>query len=289
MGRKKKSGGGSGGEETPAWLITFSDMMTLMLTFFVLLVSMSVVDERRRLVVLGSIIGTFGPGKSFDVMSSEDTRRTLEPGHMDAASTEDLEQLREKVWEDVSEDLDFAANRFVQVFSINEDIMFGPGRHELTPKGRELLEEILPVLVQIEHPLLLAGHTSLLRDELETSYRVEEQEVPDPSWKLSLARVMSIYRFLAELGMDPDKLRVEAFGRHHPRFTSQTAEGRKRNRRVDIVLDKRNERWLSSITPAEKEQQDTGYSFREFRFELKEERPAELEGRPVVPPPAGEP
>ena len=60
MARKKKFDPGTG---DPAWLVTFTDMMTLMLTFFVLLVSMSVMDERRKLVVIGSIIGTFGLGE----------------------------------------------------------------------------------------------------------------------------------------------------------------------------------------------------------------------------------
>jgi len=57
--RKEKASGSDGG--TPAWLVTFSDMMTLMLTFFVLLVSMAaIMDERRKIVVLGSLVGTFG-------------------------------------------------------------------------------------------------------------------------------------------------------------------------------------------------------------------------------------
>ena len=79
-------------EEMPPWMITFSDVMTLMLTFFVLLVSMSKVDERRKLVVLRSIIGAFGEGRSYDVMSTKDSKRTVEPGVME--DEKDLQLLK---------------------------------------------------------------------------------------------------------------------------------------------------------------------------------------------------
>ena len=109
MARKKKKSGG--GDELPAWLVTFSDMMTLLLTFFVMLNSMAVIDERRKLVAIGSIIGTFGEGtKSYDVLSKQDTRRTVEPGPLDNIG--DMEQIKEQVWEDLSEDISFAESRF---------------------------------------------------------------------------------------------------------------------------------------------------------------------------------
>jgi chemotaxis protein MotB len=173
MARKKKESPPEGG--TPAWLVTFTDMMTLMLTFFVLLVSMSTIDERRKLITLGSIIGTFGTGKSYDNLSIKDRRRTVEPGPMDLDKVDDLSPLKDKAWEDAYEDLDFASNKFVQIFSINEDVLFEPGSTLLKPEGKEMLESTLPVLLQIEYPLLLAGHTSTLREEEGERYKVERK------------------------------------------------------------------------------------------------------------------
>ncbi|MDY7000713.1 MAG: flagellar motor protein MotB, partial [Thermodesulfobacteriota bacterium] len=107
----------------PAWLITFTDLMTLLLTFFVLLVSMAVIDERRKLIVLGSIFGTFGMGQSYDLLSTKDTKRKVEPGPMEMESADDLEPLKDLIWEDMEQDLNFASNRFVQVFSVNNDVL----------------------------------------------------------------------------------------------------------------------------------------------------------------------
>ncbi len=58
---------------------------------------------------------------------------------------------------------------------------------------------------------------------------------------------MSVYRFLLDRGVPSDRLRMEAFGRFRPRYGDQNAADRRRNRRVDIVLDKRNGEWLKKI------------------------------------------
>lgn len=273
MGKKKKEKGG-GGMEQPAWLVTFTDMMTLMLTFFVLLVSMATIDERRKLVVLGSIIGTFGvENKSFEVLSTKDSKRVVEPGPMETENVNDLEPLRELLWEDLEEDIDFRSNKFVQVLSINTDILFEPGAIDLKPKGKQILERFLPVFLQIEHPLLLAGHTSDLRDELGVEYLVEDRDQKvDASWEMSFRRVLNIYTFLTDLGMDPANLRMEAFGKHKPRYGDVLPEDRRKNRRVDIVLDKRNTQWLEKVQQEKRPERPNPFVYKDFIFDLKEEK-----------------
>lgn len=258
-------------EGQPAWLVTFSDMMTLMLTFFVLLVSMSVMDERRKLVVIGSIIGTFGVGKnSFDVLSQRNKKVTVEPGPMELESINDLEPLREMIWEDVNDDLDFASNKFVQVFSIPDDVLFQPGETELSVRGKQILEAALPTFLRVNVPLLLAGHTSSLRDEEGTAYRVEDMyQDMDSSWQLSFTRVMKVYTFLLDAGLDPEMLRVEAFGRFHPRFGSLTERDRRKNRRVDIILDKRNAQWADTLGIFKQQEQDETFKYNDFIFRFE--------------------
>lgn len=236
MARKKKK---RQCEEMPPWMITFSDVMTLMLTFFVLLVSMSQIDPRRKLVALDSIIGTFGwEDASYEVFSRKDTRRTVEPGPIDSG---DLEPLKELKWENIDDDINFRSNRFVQILSIDASLLFGPDSVTLSAAGRDVLDEYMPVLAQVQYPLLLAGHTSQLRDEMGADYQPgDDEQNPDLSWKISLDRALAVYRHLIERGMRPEMLRVEGFGKFKPFYAQTTAESRARNRRVDIVLDKRN-------------------------------------------------
>lgn len=258
-------------EEMPPWMITFSDVMTLMLTFFVLLVSMSKLDERRKLVTLGSIIGTFGwQDASYDVLSKNDTRKTVEPGPMD---TGDLEPLQALKWENVDSDINFRSNQFVQILSINSSMLFAPDSTTLTAPGKALLDEFMPVLAQVQYPLLLAGHTSELRDELGLGYEPEDDKmVPDLSWKLSLNRTLAVYQFLMSRGMKPDMLKVEAFGKYQPYYPQGTAEGRAQNRRVDIVLDKRSleaGEQLRFMEPVVNQQTDDTVTVGGFEFDVR--------------------
>ncbi len=270
MGREKKTVPPEG---QPLWLITFSDLMTLMLTFFVLLVSMSVVDERRKLVVLGSIIGTFGFGtKGYDVLSTQDTRRTIEVGPLEVKN--DLELVKPLLWEFADDDLRFESNKFVQIISIGGDVLFAPGSSQLSGKGLRILDTIFPILKRVKNPILLAGHTSILRDELGEDYRVEDKDlIPDVSWKISLNRVLAVYSHLVQSGMNPDMLKMEAFGKFNPRYPNNTPDGRLKNRRVDIVLDTRNpviEHELKEYHPKKDAKNDGDFDYDGFVFPIKD-------------------
>ncbi len=265
MARRKKSGGG---EEGPAWLITFSDLMTLLLTFFVLLVSMSVIDERSKLVVLSSVSSSFGIGSSqFNPKSPEDKLTRVEPGAM---MEEDMDSIKDLLWEDTRHDLNFQENRFVQILSINSEVLFAPGTSTLSPGGMTLLDRMLPYLRRIRYPLLVAGHTANRRDEEREKYAVDlNVDKMDSTWPLSLARAHAVYRHLATGGIPPDRLSLEAFGQYRPRFPDRSPEGRLQNRRVDLVLDKRN---APEILQMEKDKTPPApsryFQFKGFSFDL---------------------
>lgn len=267
MARKKKK---KANEPGAAWLVTFTDMMTLMLTFFVLLVSMATMDERRRLIVLGSLIGTFGFSEGgYDARSIENSRVTVDPGPME--NIEDLAPLRDMLWEDREKDINFESNKYVQIISINDRVLFEPGKATLLPEGMTIINRMLPVLLEIDYPLLIGGHTSTLRQEMGKDFDVRLLEQPrDPSWELSLHRVMAVYSYLISRGMDPQHLLVEAFGRFNPKFTSRTEEGRRRNSRVDIVLDKRNRTFIETLERwADKGRNENGlFNYKNFLFNI---------------------
>ncbi len=270
MARKKKET--PAGDDTPGWLVTFSDLMTLLLTFFVLLLSMAtMVNERKRKVVLGSIASAFGIGsKGINVLADESSALTWEPGPME--DIDDLQFLKPLLWEDIGKDLDLRTSDFLQIVSINSDVLFGPGQIRLSAEGQKMLALLAPLLGRVKYPLRLAGHTSTLRDELGDAYKERREEtLRDSSWQISLERTLAVYQFLISHGVSPEKLRMEAFGRFRPQGSILTSEGRKQNRRVEILLDKRNSEWFfqekRKVVPEPEEKDDT-FQYKGFRFDL---------------------
>ena len=268
MARLKKTGGER--SRVPPWLITYSDLMTLLLTFFVLLLSMAVIDERTKLVVLGSVSGSFGEGaRLFNPMGKLKDNRNREPGAMDLPE-KDLAPLRDMLYEDVEKDLDFMENKYVQILSINDQVLFTPGSTKLSPQGEALLDRLMPYLQHIGYPLLVAGHTATRRDEEASAYTVVLQAgVLDSTWTLSYQRALSVYRHFLGRGMDAGKLSLEAFGQFHPRYSNNLPEGRQKNRRVDLVLDKRNLEWIRKVESLrESEPAKAEHFYKGFRFDL---------------------
>ena len=270
MARRAKSSSDEGG--IPAWLITFSDLMTLLLTFFVLLVSMAVIDERAKREVLGSVSRYFGFGETIRNPTAPPGRLDLmEPGRMDLPQ-EDLEPLRDRVFDDSTKDLSFQENKYVQIFSISDEVLFRPGGTELSEKGMTMLNRLMPYLQRIEYPLLVAGHAGLPRDEEGKRYNVTLDAAKlDATWLVSFRRAMSVYRYLTEQGIAPQRLSLEAFGQYHARFTNNTPEGRSKNRRVDLVLDRRNQEWIDKVEQQKQTQppEITKYTFQGFHFDLQ--------------------
>lgn len=266
MARQKKDPAPEG---QPAWLITFSDLMTLLLTFFVLLVSMAVIDERSKLVVLGSVSSVFGTGThGANPLSPEKKSSKVEPGAM---SEPDLTPIKDLLWENMQDDLNFQENRFVQVLSINAEVLYEPGKSELSERGKQILNKMIPQLRTIRYPLLVAGHTANRRDEEGKDYQVDfETNKVDSTWPLSYARGLGVYRFFREAGIPTERLSMEAFGQYHPRYADISPQGRLLNKRVDIVLDRRNAPEILNLerTMEKPLRPHTSYFFRNFQFDL---------------------
>lgn len=269
MARRRKSGGGSE-KAQPPWLMTLSDLMTLIMTFFVLLLSLAVVDEHSRLEAVRSVSRVFGSGEQvFNPLGRDAENSIGEPGAMDG-DEDDMAPMRDMVFDDAQKDLHFKENKYVQIFSINDQVLFRPGGTELSEQGVQLLDRILPYLQRIQHPLLVAGHTGTRRDEEAAGYLVNlEDNGMDSTWPTSYARALAVYRHLRLRGIEPGRLSLEAFGQFHPRYSNNTPDGRRKNRRVDLVLDKRNLEWIKKVEDLrqrEAPQQETYY--RGFRFDL---------------------
>lgn len=254
--------------QSPPWLITYSDLMTLLLAFFVLLVSISAADLKKQQAAMESVADTFGVEAGEPGTTTGDRLVPDLPPDADHPALRDLGPLRMKADDKVGKGMVFSQNGLVQVVSLSGDVLFKPGSTRLSPEGEAMLEKIAPILRDIPVPLLLAGHSANLRDEEGLAYFVRDPGTFSPTWELALRRVQTVRRELVRLGVPQARLVAEAYGDQKPRFGMHTPEGRKGNRRVDIILDKRSKAWQDRLAALRENGGIDTYNYRGIQFDF---------------------
>jgi len=112
-----------------------------------------------------------------------------------------------------------------------DSILFDSGKAEVKKGGLEILGKVVSILKGVsDKSIRIEGHT----DDVQIS-RALAQRYPT-NWELSAARAINVTRFLQDQGIDPANLSAVAYGEWKPVATNDTAEGRAKNRRIEIVL-----------------------------------------------------
>jgi len=112
-----------------------------------------------------------------------------------------------------------------------DSILFDPGKAEVKKGGREILGKVISILKDVsDQSIRIEGHT----DDVPIS-RALAQRYPT-NWELSAARAINVARFLQDQGIDPGNLSAVAYGEWKPVATNDTAEGKAKNRRIEINL-----------------------------------------------------
>ncbi len=107
-----------------------------------------------------------------------------------------------------------------------DDVLFASGSARFGQRGVELIEKIAPLLVSIENEVIVEGHT----DNVPHSSPIYD------NWDLSSDRALAVLRVMERAGVDPTRLAAAGYGEHRPRATNDTEEGRRSNRRVEVLI-----------------------------------------------------
>ena len=112
-----------------------------------------------------------------------------------------------------------------------DSVLFDPGKAEVRKPGREILAQVVSILKDVtDRSIRIEGHT----DDVPIS-RALAQRYPT-NWELSAARAINVTRFLQDQGIDPGILSAVAYGEWKPVATNDTAAGKAKNRRIEIIL-----------------------------------------------------
>lgn len=234
------------GPKTDGWKDTYGDMVTLLLCFFVLLYSMSAVDQEKWQAFVKAFTNPGEDTAQVVLVPSDELGDHTVPGENSTevgGSTEDTieniddlyEALKEFVEEQGMQDsVEIAEGEGVVYVRYQNSLFFKPDSAELLPSAMPSLEFLGDSLKQLEDQLWLvsiSGHTA--------SVAYDNYAVSD--WDLSAMRATSVAKhFEEDSGLDPMILRPIGFGKNYPIADNGTAEGRERNRRVELVIISRD-------------------------------------------------
>ena len=113
-----------------------------------------------------------------------------------------------------------------------DEILFPEGGWEVGPHGIEMLKKVSPSLQG------LSGKRDVVQGFTDSLPVAATLRARFPTnWELSADRATNIVRHLQTLGLDPSMLVAEAFGQYHPIASNETPEGRRKNRRINIVIE----------------------------------------------------
>ena len=225
---EEKSGG------APAWMCTFADLMSLLLTFFVLLLSMSSTEAAKFRAMAGSLRDAFGlksdfalsPSSMSDEILPHDDERQGDEGSPDS----ELERELMKELEEAGVDLDLATlegDKDTVVLRLDSDLLFASGDATLKPEAYPALNAIARYLRSTDYLLDVVGHT----DNLPISTALFPS-----NWELSAARAGQAVRHLTEQRVPPERLRAIGRADTEPVADNATAAGREENRRVEFIF-----------------------------------------------------
>lgn len=227
-------------ENHDRWLISYADFITLLFAFFVVMYAISAVNEGKYRVLASSLGNAFGKAPADDApvpqlpavtLPPEVRQRTLkqqqaieEQAHMTEVASSLLE-----VMAPLAKDgqVRVTQSRRGVSIEINANVLFEPGRAELEPGSLAVLRAVAEKLRTEPFNLEITGHTDTIP--------ISNSSFPS-NWELSAVRASSVVRLFADAGIAP--ARLFAIGREasQPVAGNDTAEGRARNRRVELMI-----------------------------------------------------
>lgn len=238
-------------EGAPAWMNTYGDMVTLLLTFFVLLFSFSTIDAQKWEEIVSSLSGTpfvairaIDPGdvkgEILTELNADPTPTPTPPPEMDAnvqEIKERFDELYEKIKTHIEENnlgnlLNVEEQENAILIRMSDSALFDSGKDFLKTDAKMILGSLCVIIEEYDElirRIRIEGHTD--------NVPIHNARFAD-NWELSASRALVVVRYMLSItNIEPPKFIPMGYGEYHPVDSNNTAAGRASNRRVDFVLE----------------------------------------------------
>ncbi|SDB39188.1 chemotaxis protein MotB [Desulfonatronum thiosulfatophilum] len=229
------------GEENNDWVVIFADLCLLLLVFFVLLFSMSTLDDVRFKesffsvrMALGDVMGG---SLGADRIPTEDLGVFIDQAKLHRQVVENQHKIfsdfryfqNTKGMEGV---VGAVFDEGTITLRVPGDVLFASGQVSLTPAGKTLIAELKDFFVRYHDQVInIRGFT----DDVLPSRGGRFED----NWEISALRAVNVLRYLIELGVEPARLTSTGLADMYPLFPNTSQDNRAKNRRVEFVLEKR--------------------------------------------------
>jgi chemotaxis protein MotB len=255
-------------DNSERWLVTYADMLTLLMVLFIVMFAMSSVDEKKYNALRSGLADGFGQTTSYmkgsssildedgssitSELSTEETFQKLPPAQravVSAAVKQDrpeqryaeaqaevdrLEKIRRRIESalrrnGLAQDVQTAIDdRGLVVSLVSKHVVFHADVADLSPRGQQVVDVLAPVLRDVPDDLRIDGHTNQV--DVHPKYYASD-------WDLSAARAVTVLRRLNEVGRVPEeRLSMSAFGHERPLRDPSLPGSQEVNKRVDIIV-----------------------------------------------------
>ena len=240
-----------------AWAIPYGDLVTLLLAFFVVMYSLSSVNEGKYRILSDALQAAFrGDTRTLEPIQIGEVRKGAEPReeptmiHLPlaappvapmmpagesperSAGSDPLDRIASQIERLIGEALPaewvvVRRNRQWIEVEIQTDLLFQSGAAALDVRALPAIDRLAEVLQPFSNPIHVEGHTD--------TQPISTALFPS-NWELSAARAATVVRRFETLGIESSRMTVLGLGEHRPAATNDTVEGRNRNRRVVLVV-----------------------------------------------------
>ncbi len=218
-------------EEQEAWLITYLDMLTLLLVMLVIMLAMAGKGDGKQneqaIVDSTALQAASGPSVGLDMSASPIPTIApvpLPPVETEPDETDDSDPMSDTA---LGDDIEVIVNEGSISFRISSELLFGSGRAELEDAGLDVIDQLVPTLAANRYRIVVEGHTDNLP--------ILTERFPS-NWELSASRASSVVRYLQLAGIEATRLSATGYADTRPIADNGDERGRASNRRVELIM-----------------------------------------------------
>jgi chemotaxis protein MotB len=225
--RRETSGDEIRGDE---WMATFSDTITLLLTFFILLYSFSTIDQQKWQSIATSLQSVLTGKESNGIMKNTSPVQTI-PSNIENKSN--MDEIYERVKKFIEENklgttVEIKEDDRGVILQLRDSILFESGKADVLPESKSLLDKLGNLIKTVPNNIIVEGHTDNVPIN---TYKFQS------NWDLSASRAVNVVKFFIDQeNVNAARFTASGYGEYRPIVDNSTAENRAKNRRVNILI-----------------------------------------------------